>query len=443
MVKKIDTSEKEYRKIRKARVFVKNIPFDVDSDKIEKIFKKIGEVDSVNFPKKKNKSELKGFGFVQYKHKNIALKAIKELNKRLLGGREIEVSLAVPKKLYEQTNKKDKPKVSKESKEEKETKNNQSDEDSLEDKEDKEDIEDEENTQDQQNGDKQRTIKKDNISKHEKKKKKRERYKENLKLRKNNFKEKVQTVQEAREMNEEGKVDPDFSKSTEEESLNNQGNKTVEDLSKTIFVQNINYSTTESGLKDFFSQFGGVVYARICKSNGVSKGTGFVMFKEVETLEKIVSLFEQSDDSLLFPFELDGKKLKIYRAYDRNDSSQIPDKRPDRRNREFLLFGLYNMNEFSTEVTLQDKEKREHLMKEKKESFKNNPNLFTSTTRVCIRNFSKKITEDQLKDIVNSHLDKWVEQQSEEVKNNYQKRIKQFKLLRNNDEEKKSKVIYY
>lgn len=436
MVKKIDTSEKEYRKIRKARVFVKNIPFDVDSEKIEKIFKKIGEVDSINFPKKKNKSELKGYGFVQYKHKNIALKAIKELNKRLLGGREIEVSLAVPKKLYEQTNPKSKKNsdVKKPESEPKPEIENDSKIDA--DEEDPEDKPKEET----------KIAKKDNVSKHEKKKKKRERYKENLKLRKGNLKEKVQSVQEAREINEESKADQDFSKSTEEESANNQDFSNIgkaNDLTRTIFIQNINYSTTEIGLKDFFNKFGKVVYAKICKSNGVSKGTGFVMFKEMETLEKIISLFEDSAESPLFPFELDGKKLNIYRSYDKNDPSQIPNKRPDRRNREYLLFGLYNMNEFSTEVSQQDKEKREYLMKEKKESFKNNPNLFTSSTRICIRNFSKKITEEELKDLVNSHLDQWVESQSEEIKENYakQKKMKQFKLLRNNDEEKKSKVL--
>ena len=55
-----------------------------------------------------------------------------------------------------------------------------------------------------------------------------------------------------------------------------------------------------------------------------------------------------------------------------------------------------------------DKEKREFLIKSKKENFKNNPNLYTSKTRLTIRNFSRKIEEDELKKHILNAANEWI-----------------------------------
>lgn len=222
---------------------------------------------------------------------------------------------------------------------------------------------------------------------------------------------------------------------------------------QTIFLQNVNYSTKESELKEFFEKFAPTEYAKICKSNNISKGTAFVMFKSKKDCESILSIYDKcskndknldSLDSLnslnMNPFEFQGKQLKIFRAYDKNDTSFKLEKKEDRRNREYLLFGLYK--HFNGDLNDIDKEKREFLMKSKKENFKNNPNLFTSKTRLTVRNFNKKIEEKDLKTFLLNNLQEWIdkiENKEERIKLIKSKKIRQIKLLRDG-QTNKSKV---
>lgn len=223
----------------------------------------------------------------------------------------------------------------------------------------------------------------------------------------------------------------------------NTQQKLLNEPSKTIFLQNVNYTATENDLKAFFSKFGVVVYAKICKSNGVSKGTAFVMFSKREDCESVVNTYNKcvaNKESELNPFEFEGKFLKIFQAYDKNDSSQIPVKKEDRRNREFMLFGLYN--NYNGELNDSDKEKREFIMKSKKDNFKNNPNLFTSKTRLTIRNFAKNVEENELRKKILEASNKWISEIKDlEKKKHYErtKKIKQVKIIRDPKNNNKSK----
>ena len=98
------------------------------------------------------------------------------------------------------------------------------------------------------------------------------------------------------------------------------------------------------------------------------------MFKDSASAATVLEKFKLNP----LEFEFEGKPLKIFQAYDKSDASSIPTKKEDRRNRENMLFGLYNMSAFKTEVNDLDKEKREFLIQTKKENFKMNPNLFTA-----------------------------------------------------------------
>lgn len=220
--------------------------------------------------------------------------------------------------------------------------------------------------------------------------------------------------------------------------------KLLNEPAKTIFLQNVNYTATEADLKAFFSKFGSVVYAKICKSNGVSKGTAFVMFEKKEDCESIVRTFKKSEENKEFelnPFEFEGKFLKIFQAYDKNDASQKPDKKEDRRNREFLLYGLYT--NYNGELSDSDKEKREFIIKSKKENFKNNPNLYTSKTRLTIRNFAKNVEESELRKKILDACNEWINDIKDIEKRKYYertKKIKQVKLIRDPNNNNKSKV---
>jgi hypothetical protein len=204
--------------------------------------------------------------------------------------------------------------------------------------------------------------------------------------------------------------------------------KPLFDQSRTIFLQNINFSASENDLFNFFKRFGAIIYAKICKVNNTSKGTGFIMFSKIEDCNSVLEMYEKSiiSQGEINPFEFQGKFLKIYKAYDKNDSSQKPLKKEDRRNRENLLFGLYN--HFNGDLNEMDKEKREYLMSVKKENFTKNPNYYTSKTRLTIRNFSKNINEEQIREIVLNITKKYAKEK--EIDERKVKFIKQVKIIR-------------
>ena len=382
---------KEYKKKIKGKVFVKNVPWNIEIGKIEKIFRKFGDIIISNFPKSKNKEgveSLKGYGFIEFAHKNMALKAVKNLNNKTIDGRKIEVSLAVPKKSYNISNNDENNKTNEETQENNHNNNNLNSEITAENNLDKTNV-----TEDYKNS-------------------------------------KIE--------NTNNNINNNINKEVDSKSLLN-------DPQRTLFIQNINYSTTDTALYNFFKKFGPVIYCKICKNkdNNSSKGKAFVMFKNIETCNSILNSYNKviSEKSEINPFEVDNKYLKILKAYDKSDSSQIPVKKEDRRNREFLLYGLYN--HFNGDLNDIDKEKRENFIASKKESFKNNPNLFTSKNRICVRNFNKKINQEVLSDLIKEHTNNWINSFSDnkiKKKLNNTKLIKQIKMINDTENINKNKV---
>ena len=77
------------------KVYVGNLPFNVDSEGLKKIFSTYGEVEAeVIINKFSGRS--KGFGFVTFKDDDSAKKAIAEMNERDVEGRKIVVNEAKP-----------------------------------------------------------------------------------------------------------------------------------------------------------------------------------------------------------------------------------------------------------------------------------------------------------------------------------------------------------
>lgn len=74
-------------------------------------------------------------------------------------------------------------------------------------------------------------------------------------------------------------------------NINNSQKNESKNINKkyTLFVGNLNYQTTEEGLKNFFEGYG-VISARIITNQfGKSKGYGFVDFDCLENLNKALS----------------------------------------------------------------------------------------------------------------------------------------------------------
>ncbi len=83
-------------------------------------------------------------------------------------------------------------------------------------------------------------------------------------------------------------------------------------MSKTLYVGNLPWSTTEEELKNVFSNYGNVISARIIsdKNTGRSRGFGFVEVDE-SSAEKMINALNGS--------ELKGRKIIVNEAKPREE----------------------------------------------------------------------------------------------------------------------------
>ena len=84
-------------------------------------------------------------------------------------------------------------------------------------------------------------------------------------------------------------------------------------MNKKLYVGGLSYSTTESGLKDAFSQAGTVVSAIVImdKMTGRSKGFGFVEMSTDEEATAAIDMFNGK--------ELDGRAVTVNEARPQED----------------------------------------------------------------------------------------------------------------------------
>ncbi len=80
------------------KLFVKNIEQSVNEVLLESIFKQFGEIMDTKIVYDKITWESRGFGFVEFKKKEDALKAIEALNGKELVGKKLSVEVAVEKR---------------------------------------------------------------------------------------------------------------------------------------------------------------------------------------------------------------------------------------------------------------------------------------------------------------------------------------------------------
>ena len=79
------------------KVYVGNLPYNVDSDKPKELFAAHGEVTEAVVISDRNTGRSKGFGFVTFADDDGAKKAIAEMNGKEFDGRELKVNEAKPR----------------------------------------------------------------------------------------------------------------------------------------------------------------------------------------------------------------------------------------------------------------------------------------------------------------------------------------------------------
>jgi RNA recognition motif-containing protein len=84
-------------------------------------------------------------------------------------------------------------------------------------------------------------------------------------------------------------------------------------MNKKLYVGNMNYSTTEDGLRTLFAQYGTVASIHLItdQQTGKSKGFGFVEMSSEEEAQKAIEG--------LNGYQMDGRALKINEAHDKKE----------------------------------------------------------------------------------------------------------------------------
>mmetsp|Transcript_467 Transcript_467/g.434 ORF Transcript_467/g.434 Transcript_467/m.434 type:complete len:106 (-) Transcript_467:342-659(-) len=91
----------ESKASHKGRIIIRNLVFDINEKMLRKLMSKFGEIIDINIPLNPKNNKSYGYAFVEYSHKNNALKAINDLNDTKYKGRTILLDLSVGKQTYE------------------------------------------------------------------------------------------------------------------------------------------------------------------------------------------------------------------------------------------------------------------------------------------------------------------------------------------------------
>lgn len=78
------------------KLYVGNLPYSVDSEKLKELFASFGEVEEAVVIEDRQSGRSKGFGFVTFKDDEAAKKAISEMNDKEVEGRKFKVNEAKP-----------------------------------------------------------------------------------------------------------------------------------------------------------------------------------------------------------------------------------------------------------------------------------------------------------------------------------------------------------
>ncbi|CAH9076636.1 unnamed protein product [Cuscuta epithymum] len=174
----------------------------------------------------------------------------------------------------------------------------------------------------------------------------------------------------------------------------------VEDLNRTIFINNLPFDVDNEEIKQRFSAFGEVesfvqVLHQVTKR---PRGTRFLKFKTVDAAE--ASLSAANSSSLGIP--LKGRQLKVFKAVDKKTAQdkeleKTKKEEHDHRNLYLAKEGLVLEGTPAAEgVSAGDISKRK-ILHEKKMIKLKSPNFHVSRTRLIIYNLPKSMTDKELK----------------------------------------------
>ncbi|KAI7787697.1 nucleolar protein 4 [Diaporthe eres] len=396
--------EEEMAEAKKApKLIIRNLPWSIkSSEQLTKTFSKYGKIKFADLPN--NKGKLKGFGFVTFRSKKHAERAMEEMNGKDVDGRTIAVDWAVSKDEWQQQQGLEQDDEEKDESKPKSKK-------SKKEKADEDDDEDEE-MKDMNEEDRDLAIFMKKM--------------EDFDSEDENDEEgaKLDSEDDSEEEDEDENDDEDLSSDSGEEIVEEK-HKRLTDNSTTVFIRNLPFTATDDSLKEHFEKFGHIRYARIVKDRATERpaGTGFVCFfneDDFKTCLKNAPRQQQpvktSRHSVLQDetvdtdgrYTLDGRVLSVAHAVSKEESARLTEAGPaarkgqdkDKRRLYLLSEGtipsgspLYKLLS-ETEVKL-----REQSLQQRKKQVQSNPSLHLSMTRLAIRNLPRNMSSKELKQL--------------------------------------------
>lgn len=403
--KKREDDLAESRKVPK--LIIRNLPWSIKkSEQLSQTFSKFGKIRFADLPNTNGK--LKGFGFLTFRSKKHAERAMEEMNGKDIDGRTIAVDWAVSKEEWQQQQTNDDEQQEKPASKKKSKAKEAVDEDEDEEmkgmsQEDRdvaifmkkmEDLDSEDDDED---------------------------------------KDEDEDVDEDEDEDEEGGGELDGDEDDEEENddeahdfqevKQEEKPKRTTDNSTTIFVRNLPFTATNDSLKEHFEQFGSIRYARIVVDRTTDRpaGTGFVCFVNDDDFRACLKNSPRPRQQVKAPrhsvlqdetvdtdgrYTLDGRVLSVAHAVSKEEAGRLTEAGPAAKKNEekdkrrlFLLsegtiptnsplYGLLS----PAEVKL-----REQSVQQRKKQVQGNPSLHISLTRLAIRNMPRNMDSKELK----------------------------------------------
>ncbi|KAG2186530.1 hypothetical protein INT44_002754 [Umbelopsis vinacea] len=401
-----------------ARLIVRNLPWKYRESDLYKAFGEYGKVHQVKLPRKYNGGPFKGFAFIQFGNVDDAEKAINAMNATEHHGRTIAVDWALAKDKYVAA---------------------------------EENAEDaEEGAEDAEEGDEEEM----DVDKEEESNDAADASDDKPEAGSDDEEEEVDDEEVIEEGMETGDAsDEEMDEDEEDIDIEDEDEETAKPAytmptpaeGTTLFVRNLLFESEEEHLKELFTQWGAVRYAKITmdKETGRSRGTGFVCFKERESADQCLKEAEQlkattvNDNSEAFPaemmsnkqkkktgmvqkslltpdintglaqkFTLQGRVLDVNRAVERNEANKLMEanalkkQKEDKRNIYLMKEGvIFADTPAAATLTEPELRKRQMSFAARKKLLATNPALYISKTRLSIRNLPLKTDDKDLKQI--------------------------------------------
>ncbi|KAJ3658933.1 hypothetical protein Zmor_010646 [Zophobas morio] len=368
-LKLIKKDKKQKLKQKRARLIVRNLPFEANEETLRKHFEKFGELEDVKILKKED-GKLVGCGFIQYKLVQKAAKARHHLNGKPFMGRTINVDFALSREKFENAQK---VKIKQENKvkiKEELVYADEIQEAVIEIKSKSEDIKGDKGEEDTEISDEEGESEDKDI-------------------------EESDEEEEEEESSDEPSVKkPKF-----------ESNDVVE--GRTVFIKNVPFSATNDDLKECMKQFGPIYYALICvdKFTEHSKGTAFVKFCNAEDAEKALTA---GTELTLLGNVLDCQRSLAGNEVREKTSAKKQDKTvtKDSRNLYLVKEGVILVGSQAAEkVSASDMAKRLQLEQYKTQMLRN-LNMFVSRERLIVHNLPASWDDNKLRDLIKNNSPK-------------------------------------